>query len=193
MSKTTGIRILRLTNLAKAADALFGECLIFHPDDHARFKAALDASLEDAARDLHGHFFPAEEPPPGGPFDSVARNDRPVEPNPNAPHIVIHPGEHSFTLNVGESGAWVSFAEQAEDAEPEYDTVSQDDIRQGDVVEYAHDNGVNRWVVLSRELILSDGQCEVQMQLLDGPINAVETVRLPLRFDPVIRRYRRRS
>jgi hypothetical protein len=50
--------------------------------------------------------------PAGGPFDSQARNDRPVEPNPNAPHVVIHPGAQSFTLNVGESGAWVSFADE---------------------------------------------------------------------------------
>lgn len=78
MTKPTGIRIRRLANLDKATDALFGEGLIFHPDDHARFKAALDASLKEAAQDLHDAFSPTEEPPAGGPFDSVARNDRPM-------------------------------------------------------------------------------------------------------------------
>ena len=35
-------------------------------------------------------------------------------PNPNAPHIVLNvqPGAPSFTLNVGEGGCWVSFADK---------------------------------------------------------------------------------
>ena len=144
-----------------------------------------------------------EPQPAGGPFDSVARNDRPVDevdtyseglrrelllrmkvrlvPETDVSIISDREGTETITL--------VSGVDEDEDEAQEYDVISQSDISAGDIVEYRDGENVARWEVVSRELKLSERAYEVQLQAL-GPINAIETVRLPLPFDPKILRPR---
>ena len=79
-----------------------------------------------------------------------------------------------------------------EDTGPEYDTVSQNDIRVGDIVEYHNGGLVRRWEVLDVEELLIPGFGPERAHLrLMGEHNDTETVvDFPIHSDPFILRPR---
>lgn len=81
---------------------------------------------------------------------------------------------------------------EEEDAGPAYDTVSQNDIRVGDIVEYHWDGKVRRWEVLDVREHLHPGMGPERARLkLIGEHNSSEvSVEFPLLDDPFILRPR---
>lgn len=79
-----------------------------------------------------------------------------------------------------------------EDTGPEYDTVSQNDIRVGDIVEYHWDGKVRRWEVLDvRENLLPGiGPDRARLKLIGEHNSSEISVEFPLLEDPFILRPR---
>lgn len=103
-----------------------------------------------------------------------------------------NPETDAITHAVPVDGCWVEVKVERienEDAGPEYDTVSQNDIRVGDIVEWHDDCGARRWEVMS----VSDwtgAKAGVILQSLHAPLYATQHVKLPLPGDPFILRPR---